>query len=67
MHLKIRLLTLVVKPIDTVDGCALMISAQQEKVFWIFDFVRLYDWLIGDAMKNEIILTLEVCCSKIYV
>lgn len=27
MDVKIKLLTLVVKPIDTVDGCALMISA----------------------------------------
>lgn len=29
----------IIKSIDTVDTSALVVSAQQEEVFWIFDFV----------------------------
>jgi len=32
-------LALVVEAVNAVDGCALVISAQQEKVLRVFDFV----------------------------
>jgi hypothetical protein len=31
--------TLIIKPIDSVDACALMVTPEEEKVFWVFDFV----------------------------
>lgn len=34
------MLTFVIETIDTVDGCALMVAAEDEKVLGIFDFVR---------------------------
>ena len=33
-------LTLIVEPVDTVDGGALVVPAQDEKVFWVLDLVR---------------------------
>lgn len=30
---------LVIKPIDSVNACALVISSKQEEVLWVFDFV----------------------------
>ena len=30
---------LVIKPIDSVNACALVVSSEQEEVFWVFDFV----------------------------
>lgn len=32
-------LTLVIEPIDAVDGSTLMVAPEQEKVLWIFDLV----------------------------
>lgn len=32
-------LALVVKPIDSVDGCALVIASEEEEVFWVLDFI----------------------------
>lgn len=38
-HRRIGTLTFVVKAVYTVDGCALVVAAQDEKVLWILDFV----------------------------
>lgn len=32
-------LALVVETIDTVDGCALVVAAENEEVLWVLDFV----------------------------
>lgn len=32
-------LTFIIKPINPINGSTLMIPPQQEKVFWIFDFI----------------------------
>ena len=32
-------LTFVVKTVNSVDRCALVISSKQEKVLWVFDLV----------------------------
>lgn len=32
-------LALVVKPVDPVDGCALVVATEQEHVVWVFHFV----------------------------
>lgn len=34
-----RLRTFVIEAVDSIDGGALMVSAQQEEVFWVLDFV----------------------------
>jgi hypothetical protein len=31
------LLTFIVKPVDTIDGGALVVSAENKKVLWVFD------------------------------
>lgn len=35
----LTLLTLIVEPIDAVDGSALMVAPEQEKVLWVFNLV----------------------------
>ena len=32
-------LTLIIKPVDSIDRSALMVSSQQEKVLWVFDLI----------------------------
>ena len=32
-------LALIVKAVDSIDRCTLVISAQQEEILWVLDFV----------------------------
>ena len=32
-------LTLIVEPIDTINGCTLMVTTKNEEVLWVFDLV----------------------------
>jgi hypothetical protein len=56
--------TLVVKPVDTVDGGTLVVASQDEKVFRVFDFVgqQQADGFQGLFTSVDIVTKEKVVC-----
>lgn len=59
-------LTLIVEPIDTVDGSTLMVAPEQEKVLWVFDLVgqQEADGLQGLFPSVHVVTQEKVVCLR---